>query len=152
MNAPGIERYVAFMESLAPDRLGDAAEVVTDDMHFRDPFNDVHGRAHFVRCLEDMLEQLADLRITVTHVAPLVARRRDGEDAARYALYWCFGGHLRKLGNRRWDVTGVAVVTLGADGRVAEHLDFWDAAGGLYEQLPLVGALMPWLRRRFSAR
>ncbi len=55
-----------------------------------------------------------------------------------------------KLGGRRWDVTGVAIVTLAADERVCEHLDYWDAAGGLYEQLPLLGGFMRWLRRRLA--
>lgn len=153
MRPPGLQRYVEFMTGLAPAKLPammeDLAGIVTDDMHFRDPFNDVVGRAHFARCLEDMLHQLADLEIVVTHAAPLEALL-PGDGATRYALYWRFGGRLVRLGGRRWDVTGVAVVTLAADGRVAEHLDYWDAAGGLYEQLPLIGALMRWLRRRLA--
>jgi hypothetical protein len=28
------------------------------------------------------------------------------------------------------------------------HRDYWDAAGELYEQLPLVGGLMRWLKKR----
>lgn len=149
MMPPGLVRYVDLMTGLSPARLATLADVVTDDMHFRDPFNDVTGRAHFARCLEDMLAQIADLRIEVTHAARLESLG-DGEGVARHALYWRFGGHLVKLGRRRWDVTGVAIVTLAPDGRVCEHLDYWDAAGGLYEQLPLLGGLMRWLRRRLA--
>jgi len=28
------------------------------------------------------------------------------------------------------------------------HRDYWDAAGELYAKLPLIGAVMRWLRRR----
>jgi steroid delta-isomerase len=150
MIPPGVERYVGFMTSLAPASLAGVEAIVTDDMHFRDPFNDVHGRAHFVRCLEDMLHQLDDLRIDVTHVAPLSARGSAVDATSRFALYWHFGGRLNKLGGRPWAVTGVAVIALAADGRVQEHLDYWDAAGGLYEQLPLLGGLLRWVRRRFA--
>lgn len=152
MNDTGIDRYIAFMTTLSRHGLASADAVVIDDMHFRDPFNDVHGRAHFVRCLDDMLLQIASLRIEVTHAAPLLARGTTPDPLPRWALYWRFGGELVKLGGRRWDVSGVAVVTLAADGRVAEHLDYWDAAAGLYEQLPAIGGVMRWLRRRFAVR
>jgi steroid Delta-isomerase len=150
MMPPGVERYVEFMSTLSASSLAGVDAIVTDDMHFRDPFNDVHGRAHFVRCLEDMLHQLDGLRIDVTHVAPLHARGTPADVMPRYALYWHFGGRLNKLGGRAWSVTGVAVIALAADGRVQEHLDYWDAAGGLYEQLPLLGGLLRWVRRRFA--
>lgn len=146
----GLQRYIEFMTTLAPAAIAASDAVVTDDIHFRDPFNDVRGRAPFVRCLEDMLEKLDDLRIDVTHVAALTARQAVADEPARFALYWHFSGHLTQLGGRHWAVTGVAIVTLAADGRVAEHLDYWDAAGGLYEQLPLIGGLMRWLRRRLA--
>lgn len=152
MNVAGIDAYVAFMQSLSRANLNAAATVVTEDVHFRDPFNDVRGRAHFLRCLEDMLDQIAELRIEVTHAAALLPRGRHVDGLERHALYWRFGGRLAKLGGRRWDLSGVAVITLAPDGRVAEHLDYWDAAGGLYENLPLIGALMRWLRRRLAVR
>ena len=34
------------------------------------------------------------------------------------------------------------------DGRIAEHRDYWDAAEELYAKLPVIGALMRWLRAR----
>jgi steroid delta-isomerase len=30
------------------------------------------------------------------------------------------------------------------------HRDYWDAAGELYEQLPVIGSLMRWLKRRIA--
>jgi steroid delta-isomerase len=145
----GLARYVDLMSELSLARIASLPDIVTDDIHFRDPFNDVIGRAHFARCLEDMVAQIADLRIEVTHAAQLHPLGGSG-GATRHALYWRFGGRLVKLGGRRWDVTGVAIVTLAGDERVCEHLDYWDAAGGLYEQLPLFGGLMRWLRRRLA--
>jgi hypothetical protein len=31
---------------------------------------------------------------------------------------------------------------------VSEHRDYWDAAEELYEQIPVLGAVMRWLKRR----
>jgi steroid delta-isomerase len=150
MMPPGLTRYIEFMSTLSEARLSELPEIVTDDMSFQDPFNNLRGREAFARCLHEMLGQLADLKITVTHVGELLDPSGDG--AARYVLRWTFGGRLTKLGNRPWQVTGMSEVTLAADGRVNSHIDYWDAAQGLYEKLPLVGGLLRWLRRQLAVR
>jgi hypothetical protein len=45
------------------------------------------------------------------------------------------------------------MLTPGADGRwrIERHRDYWDVAEELYEKLPLLGALMRWLKRRVNA-
>ncbi len=45
-------------------------------------------------------------------------------------------------------IHGGSHLRLAADGRIAEHRDYWDAAEELYEKLPGVRALMRWLKRR----
>jgi hypothetical protein len=47
--------------------------------------------------------------------------------------------------------SGLEILVLGADGRIAVHRDYWDAAEELYAKLPLLGALMRALRRRAAA-
>lgn len=43
---------------------------------------------------------------------------------------------------------GISHVVFDRDGRVALHQDFWDAAGGFYEHLPLLGGLIRRIRQR----
>jgi hypothetical protein len=43
---------------------------------------------------------------------------------------------------------GATHLVFDADGKVAVHRDYWDAAEELYEKLPLLGGLMRWLKRR----
>ena len=38
-----------------------------------------------------------------------------------------------------------------ADGRIARHRDYWDAAEELYMKLPLLGRLMRWLQHHLEA-
>ena len=47
-----------------------------------------------------------------------------------------------------WVSTGMTHLRFNQDGRVVLHQDYWDAAGGLYEHLPVVG----WLLRNIRAR
>ena len=43
---------------------------------------------------------------------------------------------------------GASHLVLDPQGLIVLHRDYWDAAEELYEKLPVVGALMRWLRRR----
>jgi steroid delta-isomerase len=55
------------------------------------------------------------------------------------------------MGDERQCIRGATLLRLGADGRISDHRDYWDAAEELYEKLPLIGALMRWLRRRITS-
>ena len=63
-------------------------------------------------------------------------------------LTWDF--HL-VLRGRALCIHGASHLRFAADGRVCVHRDYWDPAEELYEKLPLIGALMRWLRRRLAA-
>ena len=44
-------------------------------------------------------------------------------------------------------VRGASHLKFATDGRANFHRDYWDAAGELYEKLPVLGSLMRWLNR-----
>jgi steroid delta-isomerase len=48
-------------------------------------------------------------------------------------------------------VRGGSHLVLAPTGRITLHRDYWDAAEELYEKLPVVGALMRWLRNRVNS-
>jgi len=48
-------------------------------------------------------------------------------------------------------VRGASHLVLDARGLVSLHRDYWDAAEELYEKLPVVGALMRWLKKRANS-
>ena len=61
-----------------------------------------------------------------------------------------FGFRRFKRGQEQC-IVGCSHLVLDAAGRIAVHRDYWDAAEELYEKLPLVGALMRWLKRRSNS-
>ena len=143
-------RYAEFMEAVPAGIPAALDTIVTADIHFRDPFNETRGIAHYRRVLHDMREQIADLRIDVTHAALTPARRQT--DTARGLLRWEMSGRLVKLRHRQWHVSGCAEIVLAEDGRVSAHYDHWDAAGQLYEHFPVIGSCLRALRRRLEVR
>lgn len=137
-----VEAYVAFWQGLEPERLDELATYYTPNVHFRDPFNDIQGTAALRALLEHMYRQLDHVRISVDEVT--------GRPPVVY-LHWRFAFRLAGEQKDRRPIDGVSRVVFAPDGRVSEHIDYWDAAGQLYSQLPVIGRLMGWLRRRLAA-
>ena len=134
-----VERLSEFYESLTEERLAGLHDLYHEDAHFRDPFNDVRGVPAIEAIFRHMFAQTDAPGFEVLHWA-----ERDD----RAYLQWRFRFGSRSALAKRYCIEGVSEVEFGADGRVVRHLDYWDPAAGLYEQLPLLGRLLKWLRRR----
>ena len=134
------ERYRRFLETLTPESLAGLSEQVTDDVRFKDPFNDIRGKAEYERVLRHMFDTLGEVRFTVAHAL---------SDGNTCLMQWRFDTQLR---GRPWTVEGAALIRFAEDGRVAEHIDYWDAAENLYERLPIIGWLLARVRGRLAAR
>lgn len=133
-------RYVELFENLTPERLGELLPLVTENVHFRDPFNDVRGVTALQRVLEDMFERTDSPRFKVLHWTV------DGHEGY---IRWLFSARVPLLG--QWHVEGVSTLAFAEDGRIAEHLDHWDASC-VYARVPLLGALVRGVRRRLACK
>lgn len=134
------ERYCRYLETLTPESLARLSEHVTPDVRFKDPFNDVRGVNSMAGVFRHMFDNIPDVCFTARHVMV------DGD----YCLMtWRFEGKLR---GQAWGFDGSSSLRFAPDGRVAEHIDYWDAAENFYERLPLIGWLLRQIRRRLSDR
>lgn len=138
---PHTAQVVAFYEALTPEMLPRLGSVYTDDARFIDPFNDVSGIAAIRRVFEHMFETLDAPRFQIVLTVT---------EGYQCFLLWNFR-FRRKGGSTTSLIHGSTHVRFAADGRIAWHRDYWDPARELYESVPLLGALMRWLRRRLSA-
>lgn len=130
---------VRFYETLAPDTLDQLAGLYAADARFKDPFNDVVGLAAIAGIFRHMFDTVEAPRFEVT------TRLLTGREAM---LGWDF--HLRLRG-RPVVVRGVTHLSFDTDGLVCLHRDYWDPAEELYERLPIIGALMRWLKKRLAS-
>jgi len=132
----------AFWEGLTPERVAGIDAVYAPDAYFRDPFNEVRGIAELRRIFGHMYETLEEPRFAITETI------LEGD---RAVLVWDFDFRIRAWKPRVTQrIHGLSVVRFGADGRVTDHRDYWDAAGELYAKLPLVGPLVRYLARRMA--
>jgi ketosteroid isomerase-like protein len=136
-----VARVVAFYETLTPGTLAQLDSVYAGDARFVDPFNDVTGHAAIRGVFVHMFATLDAPRF---HVIQAVT---EGDHCF---LTWNFS--FRRKGQPGPAVIhGASHLHFAADGRVATHRDYWDPARELYEGLPVLGAVMRWLRRRLAA-
>ena len=136
-----VARIVQLFESLAPSDLVRLVRFYAQDASFKDPFNDVRGVDAVRRVFEHMFDTLAEPRFVVHDIVV--------QDDQCF-LTWDFEFRLRRRRAAPMRIRGSSQLRLAADGRIAHHRDYWDAAEELYEKLPLLGALMRWLKRRLQ--
>lgn len=134
-----VDRIVARFESLSLQDLPRLAEIYTPDAHFKDPFNEVQGVAAIQAIFAHMFESLDGPRFVI---------RERIVQGGQCFLSWDFVFRMKRFSTDEQVIRGGSHLMLAADGRIAVHRDYWDAAEELYEKLPVLGALMRWLKRR----
>lgn len=137
-----VARVVAMFESLAPADLARLPEIYSADARFKDPFNDVTGVPAIERIFAHMFTALDEPRFVVRDIVA------EGEQCF---LTWDMHFRMKRFSRAPQVIHGGSHLRFAADGRVALHRDYWDAAEELYEKLPAIGALMRWLKRRANS-
>ena len=132
-------RVIDFFQSISADSARTLSQIYTDDVWFKDPFNEVQGLEQVSHIFTHMFEQVDAPRFVVTHSVL--------QDDQAF-LTWDFLFRMRRFSDYEQCIRGATHVRFASDGRVAYHRDYWDAAEELYEKLPVVGSLMRWLKTR----
>jgi len=140
--AHALAAYAEFFTQLTPQRLDGIERLFSPDARFKDPFNDVRGTAAIRQVFGHMYETLEQPRFIVLD---------QGCNGCIGYLHWQF--QFADGANRsRRTIAGMSRVVFDNNGRVTEHVDFWDPAAQLYEALPVLGPVLRWLRRRLSSQ
>lgn len=136
------QAYLRYYEELAPDNVENLRNLASPALHFVDPFNDTREIEHVILIFKRMFKKLKDPEFQILDAVgegdKLLVRWR----MSFSSIFLHFG--------RAHTITGVSVITLGADNKIAEHIDYWDAASQLYLHLPLVGIFIRLLRKVFA--
>ena len=133
-----LDKLIHFFESISQENTVDLKQIYTDDVFFKDPFNEVNGIQHVITIFDHMFHQLDQPRFVVTtHVS-------QGDQAF---LTWDFLFKMKRFNRNEQCIRGASHIRFAADGRVSYHRDYWDVAEELYEKLPLIGSVMRGLKK-----
>ena len=138
-----VTRVIAFFENLSPGDVAAIGQFYAPQARFKDPFNEVVGVPAIQGIFAHMFGALDQPRFVVT------GRVVQGNQCF---LTWDFLFAFQRFDKGvTQTVRGASHLVLDDEGLVTLHRDYWDAAEELYEKLPVVGALMRWLRRRANS-
>ena len=133
-------RLVDYWQTLTPASVNELPTLYAADAYFRDPFNDITGIEKIQHIFADMFVRLDAPKFEIIETI---------EESHGAFLIWDFTFRIKALRpeqNRR--IHGTSHIRFAPNGLVQYHRDYWDAAGELYEQLPLVGILIRFLKKR----
>jgi hypothetical protein len=144
MTDDALERYLATMQD--PEAtIDDMMAFFTERSRFRDPFNNVRGRAKIRRMFEKTHEDLENIEIAVTDRA---------SGAHGHYIRWTFKampkGFLKRQGP--FVIEGMTELQFDAEGHVLAHLDYWDPTPDVWRRIPLLGTAIGAIRRRIGVR
>ena len=129
-------KYAEFLESVSPQTLEDFDQFVGEDVYFSDPFHQVRGIELFKGVFSEMFMKVGPVRFEVSRVF-----QADREAV----LIWKFSALLMK---RPWIVPGTSRIVFDQNGKVIEHIDYWDSGRYFLMHLPVIGLFVSWLYRR----
>ncbi|WP_174874723.1 nuclear transport factor 2 family protein [Vogesella oryzae] len=135
---PMLARHLDCFAKLSPATLAQIDQVYAADASFQDPFHALRGRAAIQAVYARMFDTLTQPRFVIGEVLQ--------QDSSAFVTWdFCFA-----LNGRQQQIHGGTLLRLDAAGLICEHCDYWDAAAGVYEQLPVLGWLLRRLKRRMA--
>lgn len=139
--AQAIARFTDFVREWQPETIVESVQAVyAEDAYFNDTVKELNTNGAIAHYLAESLEATEIVRIEVVDVA------RSGVD---YYYRWVMDIKFRNLNNGAWTQSeGMSQIRFNREGKIVLHRDFWDAAGGLFAYMPVVGSLLKWIKRR----
>ena len=143
MNPFRLDALITCYENLRLESVEDLAGYYAEDAYFKDPFNEVRGRAAILRIFTHMFSQVSEPRFAI------VERVVDEHGAM---LVWEFYYRAKLWGRGATQVMrGASHLKFNSEGKVIWHRDYWDAAEELYAKLPVIGWLMRRLKKMMAS-
>lgn len=137
-----LSRFAGFFSSFAADRISRLLPTTyADDIYFNDTLKAIRGRDSLAHYLGESAAAVEDCRVEILDTT----RTAEGEHLVRWKMMIRFKRFRR--GVDTWTV-GLSHLRFDASGRVVYHQDYWNAADGLYEHVPLLGSMIRWIKSK----
>lgn len=137
-----LARFGRFFADFSPAKI-DALldETYAESLYFHDTLKHI-GSRHALR--EYLRESAAAVDSCVVRIDEVT-----GNGRGDYYVRWAMRIRFRRFARGRdTDSIGISHLRFDADGRVIFHQDFWNAADGLFQYVPVLG----WMIRKIKQR
>jgi len=133
--------YIIFFEKLSARSVGLLSSVASDNIYFKDPFNEVNGIENVEHIFIHMFKTLEQPRFKVIDYG-----FGNNSDAGYIRWHFSFTSKGKAEG-----FDGMSEVIFDHDGKVCSHIDYWDTGEIVYEKVPILGAVIRTIKSKLSA-
>ena len=139
LSEPAVRQFTTLFNETSPEieRLMD--ECYADDILFRDPLVELRGRDALAKYLSNAYAGVTRCEFDFGQTARC---------SGHLTLPWTMTLEHRKLARGRPIMVDGITLLQGENDLIRYHRDYYDAGQLVYENLPLVGAGIRWLRRQ----
>ena len=124
-----IEKYIDLFSNLTPKNVKNFDNLVSKDIKFIDPFNNVKGVENFKKIFYHMFEKTQDPKFSI--ITYTIKNKN-------VFLKWKMTFYAFKS---EQSIEGISELTFNKHGKITSHVDYWDSLNGLFIKLPYVGFL-----------
>lgn len=132
-----VERFQRLFNTLCAGNVAGLEDVYSNHVRFVDPFGAVEGLDNLRAYFDKVYANVKACRFSFGEV--LIS---DNNACVEWTMHL---SHPRLRGGREVTVQGITRLTI-AEGRVQFHRDYFDAGEMLYENLPVIGSAIRWVR------
>ncbi|SFR45511.1 SnoaL-like domain-containing protein [Marinobacter daqiaonensis] len=133
-----VDRFQRLFNTMCAGNVGNLDDVYGSDVQFIDPFGEVDGivglRAYFEKVYSNVSSCHFEFSDTVFN---------GNQACVTWTMYL---KHPRLRRGREVTVAGMSHLQV-SEGRVRYHRDYFDAGELLYQNLPLLGTVIRWIRK-----
>jgi len=134
-----IQHFQGLFNELDKGNLHRLQAIYSEDICFQDPFGKVHGLNELTRYFANAYDNVLFCKFSFSDA--LIQQHR-------CTLPWVMSlRHKRIRGGASLEVEGISLLEI-RGGLVCYHRDYFDAGQLLYENLPVFGSIVRWVKRQ----
>ena len=122
-----VKNYIDLFSNLSPDNINEFDNLISKNIIFVDPFNNIKGINAFKNIFYHMFENVKDPKFLIVDYSI---------NKQRVYLKW----KMTFLAFKSLQtIEGMSELLLNDFGKVVFHRDYWDSLSGLFIKIPLIG-------------
>ena len=122
-----VENYIDLFNNLTPDNIYKFDNLISEDIIFIDPFNNIKGTNAFKNIFYHMFKNVKEPKFFILNYSV---------NKQRVFLKWKMTFFAFKS---LQTIEGMSELLLNDDGKIALHTDYWDSLSGLFIKIPFIG-------------
>ena len=122
-----VKNYINLFSNLSPENINKFDDLISKDIIFIDPFNNIKGVNAFKKIFYHMFENVKDPKFLILDYSI---------NKQRVFLKWKMTFFAFKS---LQIIEGMSELLLNDDGKVSTHTDYWDSLNGIFIKIPFIG-------------